>query len=78
MTGNLAFDSSDSGALPGRSTTTVYTSAWVAASASVGVHSQQGQFDICDRMNVRGHVINRKVKGRQCFESHVQRNICLC
>jgi hypothetical protein len=35
MTAYLAFDASDSGALPGRSTTTAYTFAWVAASASV-------------------------------------------
>lgn len=35
MTGKRCFDSSVSGALPGRSTTTVYTFACVAASASV-------------------------------------------
>jgi hypothetical protein len=40
MIAYLAFDSSDTGALPGRSTTTVYTFAWVAASASVQVQSQ--------------------------------------
>lgn len=34
MTANRAFDSSDSGALPGRSTTMEYTSACVATSAS--------------------------------------------
>ena len=45
MTANLAFDSSDSGALPGRSTTTVYTSASVAASASVKMNSQQVLLD---------------------------------
>lgn len=35
MTGNVAFDSLDNGALPGRSTTMVYTLALVAASASM-------------------------------------------
>jgi hypothetical protein len=35
MTANWAFDSADSGALPGRSTTMACTLACVAASASV-------------------------------------------
>jgi hypothetical protein len=45
MTANVALDSADRGALPGRSTTMACTFAWVAASASV----EMGQLVKCCR-----------------------------
>jgi hypothetical protein len=59
MTAYVAFASSERGALPGRSTTTEYTFAWVAASASVVVRGQS-VFSICQRVNERGRRIERK------------------